>query len=181
MFGNSEITDPQDWIEIQCSNAPDYEQLEKDHQQPEENNNILGECKNVIQSLHIQIHYANVGSLANPQAKIIGINYKFSPKQDLQFQCLGLNCRQVNATQSFEFSTSVNFVDMTQPALEYYKETPVLEAKLPHDFFYPFIKSYSVSSSSKTSNYNNSCCCSLFSILLLVLNHLAFKKYFVHN
>ena len=42
MFGNSEITDPQDWIEIQCSNAPDYEQLEKDHQQPEENNNILG-------------------------------------------------------------------------------------------------------------------------------------------
>lgn len=181
MFGNSEITDPQDWIEIQCSNAPDYEQLEKDHQQPEENNNILGECKNVIQSLHIQIHYANVGSLANPQAKIIGINYKFSPKQDLQFQCLGLNCRQVNATQSFEFSTSVNFVDMTQPALEYYKETPVLEAKLPHDFFYPFIKSYSVSSSSKTLNYNNSCCCSLFSILLLVLNHLAFKKFFVQN
>ena len=174
MFGNSEITDPQDWIEIQCSNAPDYEQLEKDHQKPE--NNILGECKNVIQSLHIQIHYANVGSVANPQAKIIGIHYKFSPKEDLQFLCLGLNCRQVNATQSFEFSTSVNFVDMTQPALEYYKETPVLEAKLPHDFFYPFIKSYSVSSSSRSSSCNS---CSLFSILLLL--NLAFKKFFVQN
>ena len=153
MFGNSEITDPQDWIEIQCSHPPDYETLEKDDQKSE--NNILGECQKVIQSLHIQIHYANVGSVANPQAKIIGINYEFSPEQPLQFQCLGLNCRQVNATQSFEFSTSVNFIDMTQPALEYYKETPVLEAKLPHDFFYPFIKSYSVSRSSRSSlSYN---------------------------
>ena len=85
MFGNSEITDPQDWIEIQCSNAPDYEQLEKDHQQPEENNNILGECKNVIQSLHIQIHYANVGSLANPQAKSLELIINFHQNKIYNF------------------------------------------------------------------------------------------------
>ena len=77
-----------------------------------------------------------------------GVHYFFSPPEDLNFNCLGLHCRQLNATQGYEFSTSVNFVDMTQPSLSYFKETPVIEAKLPHDFFYPFLRTYSTSKGS---------------------------------
>ena len=38
-----------------------------------------------------------------------------------------------------EVSTSVSFVDVTLPAVDMHKELPVIEAKLPHDFFYPFV------------------------------------------
>ena len=58
----------------------------------------------------MQIHYANVGSIANPQAKIISVHYIFSPPENLNFDCFGLQCRQINATQAYEFSTSVNFI-----------------------------------------------------------------------
>ena len=38
-----------------------------------------------------------------------------------------------------EVSTSVSFLDVTRPAVEKFAEFPVIEAKFPHDFFYPFI------------------------------------------
>ena len=104
---------------------------------------ISERCRDVITSLHIRIYFANVGAQANPQAKIIGVHYNFD-NEDIVYQCVGLNCR-INGTRPIEISTSVSFVDMTQPALPQFKEKPVLEAKLPHDFFYPFMKSYSVS------------------------------------
>lgn len=58
--------------------------------------------------------------------------------QDYEFRCHGglVGCP---STQSVELSTSVSFLDATLPALDMYKEFPILEAKLPHDFFYPFI------------------------------------------
>ena len=31
------------------------------------------------------------------------------------------------------------FVDVTRPGIERYAEFPVIEAKFPHDFFYPFM------------------------------------------
>ena len=142
IFGNSLSTTPQDWIEVLIENLPDedfFEALET---------NANGQCRDVITNLHIQIYFANVGAQANPQAKIIGIHYTFGSPEDINFQCVGLHCRLVNATQTIEISTSVSFVDMTQPALPQFKEKPVLEAKLPHDFFYPFVKSYSLSKAS---------------------------------
>ena len=33
----------------------------------------------------------------------------------------------------------MSFVDVTLPAVDLYKELPVIEAKLPPDFFYPFV------------------------------------------
>ena len=43
IFGNSKISDPQDWIEVKVSNAPDYQDLENHDQL-----NNLGECKEII-------------------------------------------------------------------------------------------------------------------------------------
>ena len=72
----------------------------------------------------MQIHYANVGSIANPQAKIISVHYIFSPPENLNFDCFGLQCRQINATQAYEFSTSVNFIG------EYSKNSKILNVLL---------------------------------------------------
>ena len=43
IFGNSKTSDPQDWIEVKVSNAPDYQDLENHDQL-----NNLGECKEII-------------------------------------------------------------------------------------------------------------------------------------
>ena len=40
-----------------------------------------------------------------------------------------------------DFSTSVAFIDVTYPATTQFAEYPKLEAKVPHDFFYPFVSS----------------------------------------
>ena len=160
IFGNSKITIPQDWIEVSTSNLPD-----EDFFETLDTGVGYGQCRDVITSLHIQIHYANVGAQANPQAKILSVEYQFAPPEDILFRCSGLHCRLPNATQAIEISTSVGFVDLTQPALPQFKEKPVLEAKLPHDFFYPFMKSYQTSKSSMISSFS----LPIYVILALIL------------
>ena len=113
--------------------------------------------------------FFNFSYLANPQAKIIGVNYKFSPPEDIVYHCTGLKCRLHNSSQAIEISTSVGFIDVTQPAVDYFKERPYIEAKLPHDFFYPFIRSYQVSSSSSSLQviFTQKSMCALTSLYLL--------------
>ena len=52
-------------------------------------------------------------------------------------------CR--SKTQRLSFSLSVSFSDITKPADPVFASLPVLEAKFPHDFFYPFVSSNSLS------------------------------------
>ena len=40
---------------------------------------------------------------------------------------------------------SVSYSDVSQPAQQMFSIWPVLEAKFPHDFFYPFVSSDSLS------------------------------------
>ena len=115
--------------------------------------------------------------LANPQAKIIGVNYIFSNAEDIVHQCTGLKCRLHNSSQAIEISTSVGFIDVTQPAVDHFKERPYIEAKLPHDFFYPFIRSYQVSSSSSqmiSSYFMQKIMCTLTSLALVLHSGLTF-------
>ena len=44
-------------------------------------------------------------------------------------------------TQRLDFSVSVSFTDVTGPASPLFADIPVLQAKFPHDFFYPFVSS----------------------------------------
>lgn len=141
-FGNSETQFPGDWVPIIVSNAPsppnqgNYNREERP-----------GVCSNIVLSLHIEVVHSKTGSLANPQAKIIGVNYRFGPPQDLKIRCLGQSCQSIHQSQRLEVFTTVNFVDVSQRANDRYAEFPVFEAKLPYDFFYPFV-SQSVMSSS---------------------------------
>ncbi|TRY62620.1 hypothetical protein TCAL_00415 [Tigriopus californicus] len=140
-FGNSESQFPGDWVPVIVSNAPSP---------PNQGNNNReerpGVCSNVVLGLHIEVVHSKTGSLANPQAKIIGVNYRFAPPQDVKIRCLGQSCQSVHQSQRLEVFTTVNFVDVSQEAEDRYAEFPVFEAKLPYDFFYPFV-SQSVMSS----------------------------------
>lgn len=57
------------------------------------------------------------------------------------FQCTGAFCQDaaVNQTQRFEVSQTVSFIDVSQPATKFKGEAPIFIAKLPSDFFYPFL------------------------------------------
>lgn len=56
-------------------------------------------------------------------------------------QCTGAFCQDVtaNLTQRFEVSQTVSFIDVSQPATKVKGEAPIFIAKLPNDFFYPFL------------------------------------------
>ena len=56
-------------------------------------------------------------------------------------------------TQRVDFSTSISFIDVTSPSTTQFAEYPVLEAKFPHDFFYPFVSSTSPVASHTCHSY----------------------------
>ena len=138
-FGDSEVLKPGDWMPIMLSNfPPDAFKLDTES----DDSMLSGGCKNMVLSLHIEIAFAKVGSFANPQSKIMGVNYKFGSAQTIKYQCIGFGaCKNPSKQQRIEIFSSVQFTDVTLPALDYYAEYPVIEARLPHDFFYPFLTS----------------------------------------
>ncbi|CAD5114739.1 DgyrCDS3780 [Dimorphilus gyrociliatus] len=130
-FGNTFQTVTADWIQVVIINRPSGT--------PQSNPGI---CSGVVTSVHIQIAYANIGSLNNPQSRIVGVAYRF-PQQttSIKYQCSGLYCQPgtENQVQNFEISSSVEFVDISGKAEGVEAATPKLKQRLPEDFFYPFL------------------------------------------
>lgn len=63
------------WVPVIVSDAPENaESIQK---------SSGGECKNVVLSLHWEVVYANVGSVVNPQPKVIGVKCRFGTPKDL--------------------------------------------------------------------------------------------------
>ncbi len=40
----------------------------------------------MVMGVHIEVIYANVGSLANPQAKILGLRYNYAESRTLKYK-----------------------------------------------------------------------------------------------
>ena len=68
----------------------------------------------------------------------VGLNTNFCVYNNLWLKFLRSN------TQRLDFSVSVSFTDVTAPASPLFADIPVLHAKFPHDFFYPFVSSSAV-------------------------------------
>lgn len=85
----------------------------------------------------------------------------------VSFQCVGTYCQAGSdgLDQSFEVSQSVSFVDVSQPAVGYVGEPPIFLAKVPYDFWYPFL-----SGSSDSILYNSY----LMLICFLLVHQLVF-------
>ncbi|XP_071964939.1 tectonic-1-like [Antedon mediterranea] len=127
MFGNSDVGIVGDWVPVII-------------QEPvaEPTSIVAGQCDNVILSLSIEILYANIGSLANPQAKIVGVKYTFIPGK-LTYQCVGPYCQAgtENLRQKYEIASSVAFLDVSTYPDAVLAEIPPWKVELPNDFFYP--------------------------------------------
>jgi len=130
-FGDSLLEQPGDWVKVLQANIPDYLETSATVQ--------AGVCSGLVTSLHTEIIFSNLGSVASPQAKIIGVMQRWGQEQDTRFLCTGLACNHRSKTQRIDFSTSVSFVDVTERADTRFKEYPVIEARFPNDFFYPFV------------------------------------------
>lgn len=128
MFGNSLPSKVGDWIELEIVSNEISEQT-------------------VGVSLHLDIIYVNVGSLANPQAMIVAAKLYLEPIS-MSFSCVGPYCHRQNIdkTQNFEVVSSVAFIDNSLPTEAAIAEKPVAKSKLKADFFKPY---YVASSSSQ--------------------------------
>ncbi|XP_072325185.1 tectonic-3-like isoform X2 [Scyliorhinus torazame] len=95
--------------------------------------NLMPEASNVTCAtscalsleLEMQILWANLGPLANPQAAVLGARFQY---QRQEIQC---------STGRASLQTSVTFIETTRypPAP---RDQPAIDQKLPFDFFYPF-------------------------------------------
>uniref|UniRef100_A0A8C3SID9 Tectonic family member 1 n=1 Tax=Chelydra serpentina TaxID=8475 RepID=A0A8C3SID9_CHESE len=110
-FGNSQAQDVLDWVPIT-------------HIQSSEQ----GLCQIPV-SFEIEVKWTKYGSLVNPQAKIVNVSATVITTILTNF----------GSERTIQIASSVTFVDVSTPAEPGYKVQPTIDAKLPFDFFFPFI------------------------------------------
>uniref|UniRef100_A0A669P7Q6 Tectonic family member 1 n=1 Tax=Phasianus colchicus TaxID=9054 RepID=A0A669P7Q6_PHACC len=72
-------------------------------------------------ALEIEVKWTKYGSLVNPQARIVNVTLPLGRERTIPI------------------TSSVVFTDISSPAEPGYKAWPTINAKLPHDFFFPFV------------------------------------------
>ena len=132
-FGNSKAEETGDWVQVILETVPSF--VTSLSSQSDDWTLV---CQGIVTSVHIDIMFASVGSLALPQAKILGTVFRFGSPRDIVFVCSSWHCIHDSEEQHFDVVSSVSFIDVTKPAITQFAEPPVYEVKLPHDFFYPF-------------------------------------------
>lgn len=131
-FGDSKVEETGDWVQVMLETVPSFVISSS------QSDDWALVCKGIVTSLHIDVMFANVGSLAVPQAKILGAVFRFGSPRDIVFACSSFRCTRETEEQHYDAVSSVSFVDATKPAIARFAEPPVYEVKLPFDFFYPF-------------------------------------------
>ncbi|XP_075690879.1 tectonic-1 [Rhinoderma darwinii] len=115
-FGNSQPENVLDWVPINMVVTTDQAEVQ-------------GMCKIPV-SLKLEVRWTKFGSLVNPQAQIVNvaenIAYAFFPNN-------------LEGARFVQISSSLTFFDVSQPANPGYKAQPTIDAKLPFDFFHPFL------------------------------------------
>ncbi|XP_051777177.1 tectonic-1 [Erpetoichthys calabaricus] len=108
-FGNSQAQNVLDWVQINTVTTA----------------SSSFSC-NIPLSLDLVIQWTKYGSLVNPQAQIVSLTRKFTT-----------NSTALQGT--LQISSTVSFVDVSAAAQPGYKAPPTIDAKLPFDFFFPFV------------------------------------------
>ncbi|XP_044220210.1 tectonic-1 isoform X1 [Thunnus albacares] len=114
-FGNSALDDPFDWVPIKNSFNPGE-----------------GQSCNIPLSLHLEIEWTKYGSLVNPQAQVVSI------KEVIQTNTTSL-ALLTGGSSLLSIRSSVAFVPVSAAALPGFRAAPTINAKLPFDFFFPFV------------------------------------------
>lgn len=114
-FGNSPLNKPLDWVPIKREFNPQESQS----------------CT-IPLSLHLEIEWTKYGTLVNPQSQIVTVN-----------EIIRTNTSQLallsGGSSIISITNSVAFIPVSAPASPGYRAMPTINAKLPFDFFFPFV------------------------------------------
>ncbi|XP_019323011.1 tectonic-1 isoform X3 [Panthera pardus] len=114
-FGNSRAQDVLDWVPIHfITQAP----------------HMKDSCQLPV-ALVIEVKWTKYGSLLNPQAKIVNVTANL----------IASSFPETNSgnERTVLISTAVTFVDVSAPAEAGFRARPTINAKLPFNFFFPFV------------------------------------------
>ncbi|XP_074153549.1 tectonic-1 [Sminthopsis crassicaudata] len=114
-FGNSPVQNLQEWVPVRFFTQTLH------RREP---------CV-IPMTFEIKVKWTKYGSLVNPQARINSVTAKLTSnyfsKTELEYD------------NTIQVSTVVSFVDVSAPAKAGYKAQPTIDAKLPSNFFFPFV------------------------------------------
>ncbi|KTG41044.1 hypothetical protein cypCar_00009326, partial [Cyprinus carpio] len=114
-FGNSLPQNPLDWVPIQNQTI------------------ALGtQACSIPLSYHLEVKWTKYGTLVNPQAQIVSVMETIITNTS----SLAL---LTSADGLLSVTSSVSFVDVSASASPGFKVPPTIDAKLPFDFFFPFV------------------------------------------
>ncbi|XP_058644381.1 tectonic-1 [Onychostoma macrolepis] len=114
-FGNSLPQNPLDWVPIQNQTI------------------ALGtQACSIPLSYHLEVKWTQYGTLVNPQAQIVSVMETIITNTS----SLAL---LTSADGLLSVTSSVGFVDVSASASPGFKVPPTIDAKLPFDFFFPFV------------------------------------------
>ncbi|KAM9834749.1 tectonic-1 isoform X16 [Syngnathus typhle] len=114
-FGNSELQNPLDWVPIK-------------HNYNDRDSQICS----IPLSLHLQIEWTKYGFLWNPQTQIVSV------EEIIQTNATIL-ASFIRGSDALSIQSLVSFKEISAAALSGYRATPTINAKLPIDFFFPFV------------------------------------------
>ncbi|XP_071450371.1 tectonic-1-like [Hetaerina americana] len=95
---------------------------------------VGGDCTGLHVSIHLELATALVGSVGNPQAKVVGALLRMGPTARLP-PSAGMRGTPLALT----LVSSVAWVDVTGPPGVAVVPLPTYHVRLPHDFFHPFL------------------------------------------
>lgn len=151
-------------------------------------------------SLHLEIKWTNYGSFVNPQAQIVSIKEviqsntsslvrhhfcrSIDSRKKLQAEriictvCILIQTLLSRGSSVLPIRSSVAFIPVSAAALPGYRATPTINAKLPFDFFFPFVWS---NCSFHLFKLPHKHWYSVWSSLVLLLDHQSATVYCVNN
>uniref|UniRef100_A0A8C7BF71 Tectonic-1-3 domain-containing protein n=1 Tax=Neovison vison TaxID=452646 RepID=A0A8C7BF71_NEOVI len=114
-FGNSQARDVLDWVPVHFITQASH---------------MKDSCQLPV-ALVIEVKWTKYGSLLNPQAKVVNVTASF----------LSSSFPETNSgsERTVLISTAVTFVDASAPAEAGFRARPTINAKLPFNFFFPFV------------------------------------------
>ncbi|NXV99954.1 TECT1 protein, partial [Fregetta grallaria] len=119
-FGNSQAQDVLDWVPITHLHISEQRIY----------NTFQSLCQIPV-SLEMEVKWTKYGSLVNPQARIVNVTATITTTTLKQLPS--------GRERTIPITSSVVFTDISSPAEPGYKAWPTINAKLPFDFFFPFV------------------------------------------
>ncbi|XP_026980578.1 tectonic-1 isoform X2 [Sagmatias obliquidens] len=114
-FGNSQAQDVLDWVPVHFITQTSH---------------MKDSCQLPV-ALAIEVKWTKYGSLLNPQAKIVNVTANL----------ISSSFPETNSgnKRTILISTAVTFVDVSAPAEAGFRARPTINARLPFNFFFPFV------------------------------------------